>query len=395
MTNYDFANRLAGISPSPTLQMSRKAKEMAAHGMDVLDLSVGEPDFPTPEFITTAAKSAIDTGLTSFYTPTLGIFELRQTIAEQQQSENPLNFKNVAVAAGAKLILATIYQILISDKEKVAVAAPYWVSYSQQAKLVNGDFYAIYPQNSSFKLNTADLDQLDFVPKVLIINNPTNPTGAVYSKSELIDIIEWCNLNGVFLISDEIYSKLVYNETRFTSVLDLTNVKDSKIIVVNGISKAYSMTGWRIGWAIADEKIISKMGEVLDHFTSNPATVSQYAALAALNGDGISVEKMRQTFEKRLNFVKSSLQNIPELKLAVEPKGAFYCFIKVSPEFLKSKKLSSTDELAMDLLEKKQVALAAGEGFGMPGYLRLSYAKDESILQKAILRIKEYFEHGG
>ncbi|BDR59598.1 pyridoxal phosphate-dependent aminotransferase [Xylocopilactobacillus apicola] len=390
MKNYRFAKRMAGVGPSATLQMGRRAKELAQQGADVIDLSVGEPDFATPGFITKAAKQAIDAGLTSFYTPTLGLDELRRAIANNHQTIDPLSRKNVGVATGAKLVLYALMQILISDGEKVVIPAPYWVSYSQQVLLCQGNVFAVYPQNPAMKLTTAELLELDFMPKAVIINNPTNPTGALYTKDELQELIDWAAVNDVFLIVDEIYGNLVYNGAKFTSVLELSGVKDSQLIVVDGVSKTYSMTGWRIGWAIADEQIIVKMGEVLDHMTSNPAAVSQYAALAAINSDNTAAKGMREIFESRLNYSLNALEDIPGLTMAEKPQGAFYCFLRVDPAILARKKLTCTNELVLDLLDKKHVALAAGEGFDLPGYVRLSYAKDEKILQAAFARIKEY-----
>ncbi|BDR57315.1 pyridoxal phosphate-dependent aminotransferase [Xylocopilactobacillus apis] len=390
MENYKFANRITGVSPSATLEMGRKAKELANQGVEVINLSLGEPDFVTPKFIDEAAKKAIDSGLASFYTATLGINELRMALANYYDSIAPLDFKNFGVTASTKLALYALLQILISDGEKVVVAAPYWVSYEQQVKLAMGDLYAVFPDNPEMKLTTKELDELDFIPKAIILNNPTNPTGAVYSKEELLDIINWAEVNQVYLIVDEIYGKLVYNGTKFTSVLELKEINNSKLIVVDGVSKSYSMTGWRLGWVIADPKIISKLGEVLDHVTSNPAAVSQYAALAAITSDGSSVEEMRCAFEERLNTTYDKLQEVNGLTIVDKPQGAFYLFLKVDPALLKRKGLKDTKDLAMEILNQAHVALAAGEGFGTPGYLRMSYAKSQTELDEAIKRIKGF-----
>lgn len=391
LRNYAFAKRVSSITPSPTLAMNARAQQLASQGYSVINLSVGEPDFTTPKFIDDAAKKAIDTGLASFYTPTLGIKELRTAIANHGSSIDHLQAANVAVTASAKLALYALMQILVSDGEKVVIAAPYWVSYQEQVKLAQGEFYPILPHNPDFKLTTAELEKLDFVPKVVIVNNPTNPTGAVYSAAEMQSLIKWANINDAFLIVDEIYGKLVYNETTFTSVLKLASIKNQKLIVVDGVSKAYAMTGWRIGWVLADEQIIAQLGNVLDHITSNPTAVSQYAALAAVNGDNTSVNQMKQQFEKRLNATWPQLTEIPGLIFGAKPQGAFYCFMKVDPKVLERKGMKNTTELTLDILEKKHVALAAGEGFGLPGFLRLSYAKKQDQINEAIKRLKAYF----
>lgn len=393
MKEYRFATRMDGIEPSQTLQMASKAKQLVAQGVDVIDLSVGEPDFPTPKFITDAAKRAIDAGLTSFYTPTLGLLELRKAIACSYQSRFALGFQNVGITTGAKLSLACLMQILISDGEKVVIPAPYWVSYGEQIKLALGSVYSVYPKNAAMKLTIQELSELDFLPKAVLINNPTNPTGSVYSKEELEELIDWAEINDVFLIVDEIYNKLVYNGTKFTSALELASVKDSQLIVVDGVSKAYSMTGWRLGWTVADEKIIAKLGMLLDHLTSNPTAISQYAALEALNSDGQTTEQMRKTFEDRLNFATNTLEKIQGLTLLEKPQGAFYLFVKVDPDILKRKGFKDTNELVLDLLEQKHVAIPSGEAFGLPGYIRISYAKDKSTIKEGMKRIEEYLSH--
>lgn len=391
LKNYPFSKRIKNLAPSPTLGMNARAQELANQGFPVINLSVGEPDFTTPEFIDQAAKAAIDAGIASFYTPTLGIKELRLALSQYLVSQQILTPVNIAVTASAKLALYALMQILVSRGEKVVVPAPYWVSYQEQVKLAEGDFFPVYPSNPAFKLAPSDLAALGFVPKVVLINNPTNPTGAVYNAAEIQALIKWAEENDVYLIVDEIYGKLVYNKTSFTSALQLAPIHERKLIVVDGVSKAYAMTGWRIGWVCADQVIITQLGKFLDHVTSNPATVSQYAALAAVSGDGTSTARMNHEFEKRLNATWPQLAKIPGLKLGPKPQGAFYCFLEVAPPVLERKNVRNTTELAQDILEKTQVALAAGEAFGLTGFLRLSYAKSQAEIDEAIRRLKAYF----
>ncbi|CAK1223231.1 Aspartate/methionine/tyrosine aminotransferase (AspB) [Fructobacillus cardui] len=390
----DFSKRAQAVQPSATLAVSKKAKQMAAEGIDVINLGVGEPDFTTPKAISEAAIEAIEGGQTSFYTPVGGILPLREAIAEQTTKETGqvLSINQVTVTSGAKLSLYTIMQVLLNPGDQVVMPEPYWVSYVEQVRLAGGVATTVKPKTAAMKLTPADLDEVAGPVKLIILNNPSNPTGQVYSRDEVQALLDWADAHDSFLLSDEIYGQLVYNGQTFTSALSLKEIKDSRLIIVDGVSKSYSMTGWRLGWTIADEKIIAEMNKLLGHMTSNPAAVSQYAALAALTVDQQMVEDMRTTFESRLNATYDKLTAIPGLSVAQKPEGAFYLFFKVDQDLLDKLGLKSTIDFATALLEQAHVAIPAGEGFGMPGYLRLSYAKDQETINEALNRILAFVQ---
>ncbi|CAK1226835.1 pyridoxal phosphate-dependent aminotransferase [Fructobacillus tropaeoli] len=390
----DFSKRAQAVQPSATLAVSKKAKQMAAEGIDVINLGVGEPDFTTPKAISEAAIEAIEGGQTSFYTPVGGILPLREAIAEQttKKTGQVLSADQVTVTSGAKLSLYTIMQVLLNPGDQVVMPEPYWVSYVEQVRLAGGVATTVKPKTAAMKLTPADLDEVAGPVKLIILNNPSNPTGQVYSRAEVQALLDWADAHDSFLLSDEIYGQLVYNGQTFTSALSLKEIKDSRLIIVDGVSKSYSMTGWRLGWTIADEKIIAEMNKLLGHMTSNPAAVSQYAALAALTVDQQMVEDMRTTFESRLNATYDKLTAIPGLSVAQKPEGAFYLFFKVDQDLLDKMGLKSTIDFATALLEQAHVAIPAGEGFGMPGYLRLSYAKDQATINEALDRILAFVQ---
>lgn len=389
-----LAQRTTQIAPSPTLAMAKKAKEMQAAGIDVINLGVGEPDFTTPNYIVDGAKAAMDAGQTSFYTPTAGLPALRQAIAADtfKRTDQQITAGQVVVTAGAKLALYALMQVLVDPNDIVVTPAPYWVSYSEQVKLAGGRLAAIVPAAPDLKITPAELGAFDGKIKVLILNSPNNPTGAVYSRAELSALLDWADANDVYVILDEIYGQLVYNDAEFTSGLALRQLTDSKLIIIDGVSKAYAMTGWRIGWALADTTIINAMSNLLDHMTSNPSAVAQYAALTALTTDSDALGEMRLAFEERLNATFAGLQKVPHLTLTHKPQGAFYLFPKVDDAALAAHGVTSTDELALKILTEAHVALPAGEGFGMPGYLRLGYAKDQATLDEALRRLTVFFE---
>ncbi|MDF7626890.1 pyridoxal phosphate-dependent aminotransferase [Lactobacillaceae bacterium L1_55_11] len=393
--SFQLAKRVSEVAPSPTLAVSAQAKKMQAEGVDVVNLGMGEPDFTTPDNIGQAAQAAIQSGKTSFYTPVTGLPALKQAIVDRMSQRyhygNTLTTENVAVTAGAKLSLYVLMQVLVNPGDVVVTANPEWVSYVEQVKLAGGVFQGVLPGNPALKLTRADLEGLTVSPKVLLINSPTNPTGQVYSREELIDLLDWAKEHDTFVILDEIYGQLVYNGAVFTSGLDLQSLAGTKVIIVDGVSKAYAMTGWRIGWTLADATIIAAMTKLLGHITSNPAAVSQYAAIEALTGSQDSVEKMRQAFEQRLNATYAALSEIPALELPVKPQGAFYLFPKVNPKVMEKLGYTDTTSLSQAILDQAHVAVPGGEGFGMPGYFRISYAKDQAQLDEAVARLKQFF----
>lgn len=393
LSDSEFSKRSQAVLPSATLAVSKKAKELKTAGEAVINLGMGEPDFETPEPIAEAAIKAIRSGKTSFYTPVGGTLGLRTGITQltKELTGQSLNVNQVTVATGAKMALYALNQILINPGDLVVSAKPYWVSYAEQVHLAEGEFQAIGDAQTG-KLTVEALEELDRVPKLIILNNPTNPSGILYSREELLALLEWTEKHAVFLIVDEIYGRLVYNGATFTSVLSLKTLTNSKVIVVDGVSKSYSMTGWRIGWALADETIVRQLNKVLGHMTSGPTAAAQAAAEAAVTGNQGVVEAIRLTFQERLNWTYDQLEAIDGLTLAAKPEGAFYFFIKIDQPVLDRLGLNSSAAFAEKLLEVEKVALPAGEGFGMSGYLRLSYAQDQASIDEAIARIKRFIQ---
>ncbi|CAM3062877.1 pyridoxal phosphate-dependent aminotransferase [Leuconostoc gasicomitatum] len=388
------SEKAKAVQPAATLAMSKLAKDMQAEGIDVINLGVGESDFQTPKHIAEAAVSAIESNKTSFYTPTSGVKELKQAIVNQvaKRYQASIELKNVTVTTGAKLSLYVLMQTLLNPNDIVVAAAPLWVSYIEQIKLAGGIVRTIQPKNDELKLTVDDLEKISDHVKLIIVNSPTNPTGQVYSRQELVELLDWAKSHDTYIILDEIYGQLVYNGAVFTSGLQIKTLENSRMIIVDGVSKAYAMTGWRIGWTLASSEIITVMNKLLDHMTSNPTAVAQYAAIAALNGDQSSVEVMRLAFEKRLNTTFDLLNTVPGLQVSTKPQGAFYLFPKVSTEVLLAAGVANTSELSMKILEEAHVAMPSGEGFGMAGYLRMGYAKEQEVLNEAVRRLTVFFQ---
>ncbi|MBZ5963727.1 pyridoxal phosphate-dependent aminotransferase [Leuconostoc gelidum subsp. gelidum] len=389
-----ISEKAKAVQPAATLAMSKLAKDMQAEGIDVINLGVGESDFQTPKHIAEAAISAIESNKTSFYTPTSGVKELKQAIVNQvaKRYQASIELKNVTVTTGAKLSLYVLMQTLLNPNDIVVAAAPLWVSYIEQIKLAGGIVRTIQPKNDELKLTVDDLEKLSDHVKLIIVNSPTNPTGQVYSRQELVELLDWAKKHDTYIILDEIYGQLVYNGAVFTSGLQIKTLENSRMIIVDGVSKAYAMTGWRIGWTLASSEIITVMNKLLDHMTSNPTAVAQYAAIAALNGNQSSVETMRLAFEKRLNTTFNLLNTVPGLQVSTKPQGAFYLFPKVSAEILLAAGVANTSELSMKILEEAHVAMPSGEGFGMAGYLRMGYAKEQEVLNEAVRRLTVFFK---
>ncbi|MBZ5960101.1 pyridoxal phosphate-dependent aminotransferase [Leuconostoc gasicomitatum] len=388
------SEKAKAVQPAATLAMSKLAKDMQAEGIDVINLGVGESDFQTPKHIAEAAISAIESNKTSFYTPTSGVKELKQAIVNQvaKRYQASIELKNVTVTTGAKLSLYVLMQTLLNPNDIVVAATPLWVSYIEQIKLAGGIVRTIQPKNDELKLTVDDLEKISDHVKLIIVNSPTNPTGQVYSRQELVELLDWAKSHDTYIILDEIYGQLVYNGAVFTSGLQIKTLENSRMIIVDGVSKAYAMTGWRIGWTLASSEIITVMNKLLDHMTSNPTAVAQYAAIAALNGDQSSVEVMRLAFEKRLNTTFDLLNTVPGLQVSTKPQGAFYLFPKVSAEVLLAAGVANTSELSMKILEEAHVAMPSGEGFGMAGYLRMGYAKEQEVLNEAVRRLTVFFQ---
>ena len=388
-----LSERLQRLAPSATLAMSQKSSEMKAQGIDVINLSVGEPDFNTPDHIKAAAKNAVDENY-SKYSPVPGYPDLRKAIAAKLKNENGLEYgiNEILVSNGAKQSVCNTVMALVNDGEEVIIPAPYWVSYPQMVKLAGGVPVIVnagFDQN--FKMTPAQLEAA-ITPKtrLLILCSPSNPTGSVYSKAELAGLAEVIKRHeDMFVLADEIYEHIIYTG-RHESIAQFEGMKE-RTIIVNGVSKAYAMTGWRIGFIAAPEWIVKGCNKLQGQYTSGPCSVSQKAAEAAYTSVQECVETMRQAFHRRRDLIVSLTKDIPGLEVNV-PEGAFYVFPKCSGFFGKSDgetTISNSTDFAMYLLEKAHVATVGGDAFGDPECFRMSYATDEDSIREAMRRIKE------
>lgn len=390
----NVSNRAQQLTPSVTLAAAAKAKALKAKGVDVLSLTVGEPDFVTPKNIQKAAIASIEDGRASYYTPSGGIPELKQAIVSYVEREYQLRYqpKQVIVTDGAKYALYLLFQAILNVGDEVIIPVPYWVSYGEQVKLAEGKpVFVSSTQEQSFKVSVAQLEAVRTdKTKAIILNSPSNPTGVIYTEEELRQIGEWVVAHNILIIADDIYGRLVYNGHRFTPIATISEAIRQQTIIINGVSKTYAMTGWRIGFAVGDEKIIQAMTQLASQSTSNPVAVSQYAAIEALTGEQSTVEDMRQAFEKRLNHIYPKVAALPGVSL-IKPEGAFYLF----PNVKKTLEICGYDNVTNwveDLLQEAHVALVTGEGFGAPEHVRMSYATDLMTLEKAIERMNDFIE---
>ena len=386
----DCLNRLA---PSATLAMSQKSSEMKAAGIDVINMSVGEPDFNTPEHIKEAAKEAVDENF-SRYSPVPGYMDLRKAVSDKLRRENGLDYSTseILVSNGAKQSVCNTVMALVNPGDEVIIPAPYWVSYPQMVKLAGGVPVIVnagFDQN--FKMTAQQLEEA-ITPRtrLLILCSPSNPTGSVYGKDELealANVIK--SHDGLFVLADEIYEHINY-VGHHESIAQFEGMKE-RAIIVNGVSKAYAMTGWRIGYIAAPEWIVKGCNKLQGQYTSGPCSVSQKAAEAAYNGPQQCVEDMRQAFERRRNLIVSLAKDRPGLEVNV-PQGAFYLFPKCSSLYGKSyqgRTINNSTDLAMYILEEGHVATVGGDAFGDPECFRMSYATSDDNIREAMERIKK------
>lgn len=384
--------RLASLAPSETLAMSQKSNELKAKGFDVINLSVGEPDFFTPDHIKLAAKQAVDNNF-SFYSPVPGFPALRKAIVEKLKKENNLDYTidQIVCSNGAKQSVCNVLLSIVSPGDEVIVPAPYWVSYVEMVKLAEGKNVIVTAGiDQDFKITAAQLEAaITPKTKALILCSPSNPTGSVYSKEELKALADvLAKYPQVYILSDEIYEHITY-VGKHESIAQFESVRE-RVIVINGVSKAYAMTGWRIGWIAAPQWIASACNKLQGQYTSGPCSVSQEAARAAYTGDQACVAEMRTAFERRKNLIVKLMREIPGFKVR-EPKGAFYVFPDCSAylgKSFKGKTLTNATDLAMYLLEEAHVAAVGGVAFGAPDCLRFSYATSDENIVKAVDRIK-------
>ena len=389
----ELSNRLNRLAPSATLAMSQKSSEMKAQGVDVINLSVGEPDFNTPDHIKEAAKKAIEDNF-SRYSPVPGYPELRKAIVAKLKNENGLDYSmsEILVSNGAKQSVCNTVMALVNDGEEVIIPAPYWVSYPQMVKLAGGTPVIVNAGFDQDFMMTPEQLEAAITPKtrMLILCSPSNPTGSVYSKEELEALAEVIKRHeGLYILADEIYEHINY-VGHHESIAQFPGMKERSIIV-NGVSKAYAMTGWRIGFIAAPEWIVKGCNKLQGQYTSGPCSVSQKAAEAAYTTSQECVETMRKAFERRRDLIVSLAKEIPGLEVNC-PQGAFYLFPKCSSFYGKSyegRKIETSTDLAMFLLEEGHVATVGGDAFGDPECFRMSYATSDDNIREAMRRIKE------
>ncbi|CAG7840741.1 aspartate aminotransferase [Clostridium novyi B str. ATCC 27606] len=393
-----LSKKAKDISPSLTLSITAKAKEMSKQGKNIISFGVGEPDFDTPINIQKAAIKAIENGFTR-YTPASGIPELKKAIVEKFKKDNNLMYDidNIIISTGAKQCLANIFSAILNPGDEVLVPIPYWVSYPELIKLNDG--VPVFVHNSgedNYKYTEKSLQNaLSKKTKAIILNSPNNPTGAIYSKDELIKIANFAKENDLIIISDEIYEKLIYGDNKHISIASLNEDSFKRTIVINGVSKSYAMTGWRIGYAAASKEIIKLMSSIQSHTTSNPNSIAQYAALEALTGSQDSLYAMVEEFEKRKNYMVSKIDSMKNVS-CINAEGAFYIMLNVSNFYGKKNGevlINGSMDFASELLNTRNVAVIPGIAFGADEYIRLSYANSMNNIKEGLNIIEDFMNN--
>ncbi|MDP2173850.1 MAG: pyridoxal phosphate-dependent aminotransferase [Candidatus Cloacimonadaceae bacterium] len=395
-----LSNRTTLIKPSPTLTLSAKAKEMKDAGIDVINFGVGEPDFNTPDYIKNSAHKAIDANFTR-YTANAGIIELRKAICAKLKRDNNLDYdpKQILVSPGAKASIVNILIAVCDNYDQILLPKPYWVSYPYQAMLADAEpVYIPTTEASLYKIKPESLEYAireNPCAKVLIMNSPSNPTGTVYSREELTAIADVCIKHNILVISDEIYERLVYDGIEHVSIASVRPEMKELTVVINGVSKAYAMTGWRLGYAAGPLHIISAAGRVQEHATSCVNSITQKACVTALEEEDDTIEYMRGEFEKRRNYLYDELCKIPHIT-CFKPQGAFYIMPNIE-WYLKNNRLgiNDADKFCEVLLDKYHVALVAGGSFGIDGAVRFSYANSLDNLSKGVSRFAAFLQELG
>ena len=390
----ELSNRASQLTPSATLATAEKAMALKKTGVDVISLTLGQPDFTTPVNVQQAAILSIESGKASFYAPANGIYPLRQAIVDRVATDYGVNYDidEVVVTDGAKFGLYALFQVLLNKDDEVIIPVPFWVSYADQVRLAEGQ--PVFVETTETNQFKATVESLEAVrtdnTKLVIINSPSNPTGTLYSKAELEAIGNWAVRHNIYIVADEIYGKLVYNGHQFTSMMELSDEIRQQTFVVNGVSKSYAMTGWRIGYVLGDKKVIKAISTINSQSISNCATVSQYAALEALSGPQYSVEEMRVAFEERLNLIYPLVADLPGVVLD-KPQSAFYLYPNVK-ETMNMCGYDNVTTFVDDLLSEVHVAVVSGEGFGTSEHIRISYATDYETIKKGVERIASFIE---
>lgn len=385
-----------GISPSPTLSIDAKYKAMLADGIDVVGFGAGEPDFDTPQNIKDAAIEAIQNGFTK-YTPAAGTVALKKAVCNKLKRDNGLDYvpAEIVVSNGAKHSLVNTFNAILNPGDEVIIPTPYWVSYPEMVKLADGvPVYVQTKEEDGFKFTIEELENV-MTPKTraLILNSPSNPTGMIYTKEELKQIADFAVEKNIYVVSDEIYEHLIYAEgEEHVSIASFGEEIKKLTIIINGVSKSYAMTGWRIGYTASSKEIASIMSNIQSHATSNPCSISQVAAVEALNGPQDSIATMKEAFAERLDYMVSRINSIEGVS-CIKPQGAFYVMMNIKDLFGKEfsgKVIDSSDTFCEMLLEKAKLALVPGSGFGAEGYVRWSYATSMEKIKEGLDRLEAF-----
>ncbi|QUH26347.1 pyridoxal phosphate-dependent aminotransferase [Serpentinicella alkaliphila] len=393
--NIQLSRKHNDIAPSVTLFVDAKAKEMQAKGINVIGFGVGEPDFRTPENIRKRAIYSIENENLG-YTPASGLQKLKEAICDKLKLDNGLEYKmeHIIVSNGAKHSLYNAFQAICNPGDEVIIPSPYWVSYPEMVKMADAiPVFIDCPEEKEFKLDIKDLkNAITSKTKAMILNSPSNPTGSVYTKEELEEIAKVAVEKNIIVISDEIYEKLIYDDATHVSIASLNDRIKDLTIVVNGMAKAYAMTGWRIGYTASNAQIAKIMGNIQSHATSNPNTIAQYASIEALSGDQTAIENMRLAFDERRKYMVDRINKIPGLSCIV-PKGAFYIMMNISQYIGKEfngNKIKGSLDFADLLLEHAHVAIVPGAAFGVDQLMRISYANSMDNIKEGLTRLENF-----
>lgn len=391
----NLSKKAENIQPSLTLEITAKAKAMKQNGIDVIGFGAGEPDFNTPKNIQDAAIRAIQSGHTK-YTAASGIIELKRAIVNKFKKDNNISYNEnqIIISTGGKQCLANAFMAILNEGDEVIVSTPYWVSYPELIRLSGGKpIEIITKEENNFKYDINELEKIiTNKTKAIVINTPNNPTGTVYSRDELIKIAEFCKKHDLLIISDEMYENLIYDNVNHISIASLSKDAYERTITLGGVSKSYAMTGWRIGYAAANETIIKYMSNIQSHTTSNPNTIAQYAALEALSGSQDDMKHMIKEFHKRRDYMVDKINSINNIS-CLKPQGAFYVMLNISK--LLDKKIDgeiieNSMNFSKKLLDKKNVAVIPGEAFGVKNFVRLSYATSMENIINGLNRIEKF-----
>lgn len=390
-----LSNKAKAISPSLTLAITAKAKKMKAEGINVIGFGAGEPDFNTPENIQNVAVTAIKEGKTR-YTAASGIAELKDAIIKKFKIDNNLTYEQnqIIISTGAKQCLANVFQAILNPEDEVLIGVPYWVSYPELVRLADGiPVFVKTEETNKFKFTIESLkNSLSKKTKAIVLNSPNNPSGTVYTKDELESIAQFAKENNLIIISDEIYEKLLYGDEKHVSIASLSKDAYDRTIVINGVSKAYAMTGWRIGYAAASVEIVKLMSNIQSHTTSNPNSIAQYASVEALTGPQDTVEAMKVEFKNRRDFMVDKINSIDNLS-CVKPEGAFYVMVNISKcigKRFNNDEIKDSLIFSDKLLNEEKVAVIPGIAFGTDEFIRLSYATSMDNIKEGLDRIESF-----